>query len=177
MAATPDPIAEAAAYRAMLLGLCGNEDPAKVQSETPDALRALLLEAEGHLRTRPEPGEWSVLELLGHIADAELVMSGRYRWVIAHDEPELPGYDQDLWVDRLGHNEAPPERFIRLFEGLRAANVTLWLATTPQQRARAALHKERGRETLDEMFRMIAGHDRFHLDQARRTLDAVRASG
>jgi DinB family protein len=176
MAGTPDPIAEAAAYRAMLLGLCGDDDPARVQSETPEILRGLVLEAEGHLRTRPAPGEWSVLELLGHIADAELVMSGRYRWVIAHDEPELPGYDQDLWVDRLSHNDGQPERLIRLFEALRAANVTLWGDSTPSQRARAALHSERGRETLDEMFHMIAGHDRFHLDQAQRTLGAVRAS-
>lgn len=176
MAVTPDPIADGADYRAMLLGLCGDDDAAKIQSLTPDELRVLLIQAEGHLRARPEPGEWSVLELIGHLTDAELVMSGRYRWVIAHEEPELPGYDQDLWVDRLGHNEAPPERLIRLFEALRAANITLMLEATPEQRSRAALHSERGRETLEDMFRMIAGHDRFHLDQARRTLDAVRTS-
>jgi hypothetical protein len=36
------------------------------------------------------------------------------------------------------------------------------------------VHSERGNESFDLLFRMIAGHDRFHLAQARRALDAVR---
>ena len=32
-------------------------------------------------------------------------------------------------------------------------------------------------ESVDLMFRMIGGHDRVHLGQARRTLEAVRARG
>jgi hypothetical protein len=35
------------------------------------------------------------------------------------------------------------------------------------------IHAERGRESFDLLFRMLAGHDRFHLAQARRALDAV----
>ena len=37
----------------------------------------------------------------------------------------------------------------------------------------AWLHAERGPETLELSFRLIAGHDRFHLAQAHRALDAV----
>jgi hypothetical protein len=39
------------------------------------------------------------------------------------------------------------------------------------------MHAERGPETYDLSFRMIAGHDRFHLAQARRALAAVRDRG
>jgi hypothetical protein len=35
------------------------------------------------------------------------------------------------------------------------------------------MHEERGPESFDLLFRMIAGHDRFHLAQARRALEAV----
>jgi hypothetical protein len=35
------------------------------------------------------------------------------------------------------------------------------------------VHAERGRESYDLSFRMIAGHDRFHLRQARATLQAI----
>jgi hypothetical protein len=38
------------------------------------------------------------------------------------------------------------------------------------------MHAERGPESVDLTFRLMAGHDRFHLAQARRALDAVRAS-
>jgi hypothetical protein len=34
------------------------------------------------------------------------------------------------------------------------------------------MHAERGPESFDLAFRMIAGHDRFHLAQARRALEA-----
>jgi hypothetical protein len=34
------------------------------------------------------------------------------------------------------------------------------------------IHEERGPESFDLTFRLIAGHDRNHLRQARRILDA-----
>ena len=77
---------------------------------------------------RPEPTEWSALECMAHIMDAEVVMSGRYRWVLAHDEPPLIGYDQDLWVDQL-HGDDDLDGLIDLFDALRLANVTLWQRT------------------------------------------------
>lgn len=164
------------AYRTMLLSLAGEDDPADVQAATLGALRELLAEAGGDLRRRPAQGEWSVLELLGHLTDAELVMAARYRWALAHDEPELLGYDQDLWVVRLRHNDAEPEELLALFEALRFANIALWRRTPEAERPRAGRHLERGRESYEVMFRMIAGHDRFHTDQTRRTIDAVRAA-
>ena len=100
---TPDPVAEAAEYQRYLTGLVGHDDPADVQDSTSDAWRTLIREAGARVAERPEPDEWSVLECLGHALDAELVVSGRYRWIVAHDDPPLIGYDQDLWVDRLHH--------------------------------------------------------------------------
>ena len=38
------------------------------------------------------------------------------------------------------------------------------------------MHAERGPESSDLTFRMIAGHDRFHVAQARRALDAIRTA-
>jgi hypothetical protein len=101
------------------------------------------------------------------------VCAGRYRWILAHDEPPLIGYDQDLWVDRLNHGKDVPAKLLALFEALRAANLALWSRSTPGQRARVGMHAERGPESYDLTFRMLAGHDRFHLAQARRALDAL----
>jgi hypothetical protein len=171
---SPDPIREAAAYQRSLLDALGDDDPAVAQATTPAAIRALVDDAGPDLRTRPEPGEWSVLGCLAHIADAELVMAGRYRWVVAHDEPEIIGYDQDLWVARLHDPREDPAALLALFEALRRANIALWARTTEEQRERIARHRERGPESLDLMFRMLGGHDRIHLAQARRALAAVR---
>jgi hypothetical protein len=114
---SPDPVAEAAAYQRHLLDALGDDDPAAAQAETSAVIRDLLAEAGDDLRTIPSPGEWSVLECAAHVVDAELVVSGRYRWILAHDEPELLGYDQDLWVTRLHHRDDDPATLIALFEG------------------------------------------------------------
>jgi hypothetical protein len=172
-AASPDPIADAAAYQRMLLDALGDDDPAVVQAEGLGNAHSMIARAGNALRVRPAPREWSPLLCLAHIADAEVVMTARYRWVLAHDEPELIGYDQDLWADRL-HGDDDPEDLLRLFGALRAGNVQLWRGSSPAERARAGIHRERGPESFDLMFRMLAGHDRVHLAQAQRAIDAAQ---
>ena len=174
--ASPDPVAAPSEYQRLMLSLVGQDDPASVQEGTPGAVAARVASAAAELRRRPAEGEWSVLELVGHLADAELVMAGRYRWVLAHDEPPISAYDQDRWVDRLRHNEDDPRELLALFEALRRANLALWRGTPAQERPRVGIHSERGPERLAQLFRMIAGHDRFHLAQMDRTLTALRGA-
>ncbi len=174
-ARSPDPVADPRGYQNHLLSLLGDDEPAAVQSATPGALRKLVAEAGAGLRGRPVPGEWSVIECVGHILDAEVVCAARYRWILAHDAPTLIGYDQDRWVARLRHAEADPDELLATFEALRSANVALWARTSGDERARVGRHEERGPESFELTFRLIAGHDRFHLDQARRGLAAVGA--
>jgi hypothetical protein len=170
---SPDPIDDPSAYQQHLLGLLGDDDPADVQAASAAAWRALVAEAEHAVAQRPEPDEWSVLECLGHAHDAEIVYSGRYRWILAHDEPPLIGYDQDLWVIRLNHNDDDPDELLEVFEALRAANLALWGRTSEQDKKRVGMHAERGPESFDLSFRLIAGHDRFHLAQAGRAIEAL----
>lgn len=172
---SPDPVAEAAAYQRHLLDALGADDPAAAQAASPGVIRDLIAEAGDALRTIPSPGEWSVLECIGHVVDAELVVSGRYRWILAHHEPELLGYDQDLWVSGLRHRDDDPAILVAVFDALRAANLDLWRRTSAADRARIGLHRERGSESYDLTFRLASGHDRVHLAQARATLEAVRA--
>jgi hypothetical protein len=174
-AASPDPVADPTGYQRLILSLLGDDDAAAVQASTPGALRSVLDEAGADARARPEPREWSVLECAGHILDAETVATARYRWVVAQDEPRLIGYDQDLWVNELHRGQDDdPERLLTVFEALRRWNLDMWSRSTAEQRARVGLHEERGPESYEMIFRLIAGHDRFHLDQARRALAAVR---
>ncbi|HJT63521.1 MAG TPA: DinB family protein [Candidatus Limnocylindria bacterium] len=173
----PHPIDEPKAYQDLLVGFVGDDDPAAVQAATPGQIRALLAEAGTDGRTRPEPKEWSVLECVAHIADAEIVYAGRYRWILAHDQPELIGYDQDLWVNRLHQPVEEPAQLLALFEPLRQANLDLWARTPIADRARVGLHRERGPESFALSFTLIAGHDRLHLAQARRALELVSAAG
>ena len=171
---SPDPIQDPKGYQDHLIGLVGEDDPAAVQSATPGAIRDLLVDAGAGLRASPEAGEWSVLECVAHIVDAEVVVSGRYRWILAHDEPDIVGYDQDLWVDRPHRPVEDADDLLALFEPLRRANLALWSRTPVELRNRIGIHRERGPESYGLTFALIAGHDRFHLAQARRALDHLR---
>lgn len=175
MAASADALAAGRAYQRQLLALLGDDDPARVMEGTEPMLRSVLNDAASDLRKRPAPAEWSVLELLGHLVDAETVMSGRFRWTVSQDEPPLLGYDQDLWVARLRHNDGQPDELLAVFSALRAANLQLWRRSSAEDRQRVAMHAERGPESYELMFRMLAGHDRFHLNQMRDTLRQLRA--
>jgi hypothetical protein len=176
MTITLDPTKPGYEYQSLLLSYVGNDDPAQVQAKTPRILRALVAEAGPDLRTRPAPDEWSVIELIGHIVDGELASSVRYRWIVAHDRPDLPGYDQDLWASRLHHEEADPDDLLTAFEGLRALNLALWKQLPVEDRSRVGMHLERGPESYELTFALLAGHDRVHVEQARRTLEQVRAA-
>jgi hypothetical protein len=169
---SPDPIQSPKDYQAHLLGLLGDDDPAVVQAQTPSTLRTLATQAGPNLFRRPEPAEWSVGECIAHVFDAEIVMSSRYRFVLAHDEPALLGYDQDLWVDRLHGDTDDIDAMLDLFETLRRANISLWNDTPAERKQRVGMHAERGPESYELAFLMIAGHDRFHATQARRALEA-----
>jgi hypothetical protein len=171
-----DALAAGRAYQQQLLALLGKDDPARVMEDTEPLLRTVLGDAASDLRKRPAPAEWSVLELLGHLVDAETVMSGRFRWTVSQDEPPLLGYDQDRWVARLRHNDDQPDELLAVFSALRAANLRLWGRSSADDRQRVAMHGERGPESYDLMFRMLAGHDRFHLNQMRETLRQLRAA-
>ena len=135
MSETIDPVGTPDAYRASLLAELGDDDPAVVQAETPSIVRALVADAGDLLRVRPEPGEWSVLECIGHIADGELVVATRERWILAEDVPDIVGYDQALWVDRLDHNADDPDVLLAMFEAVREANLDLW-ARRPERGSR-----------------------------------------
>ncbi len=164
------------AYIAKIQAALGERDPIEVLRETPTALRAALkgLTAD-QFSARERPGKWSVRHVVQHLADAELVGAFRYRMVLAHDRPELPAYDQDLWADRLRYEESDPETALALFTALRGANVGLITRATDEERRRAMRHPERGDETLEETARLYAGHDIVHRRQIARIRAAIGA--
>jgi hypothetical protein len=118
---------QAAAYTAALLQKLGDRDPLEVLAATPGALReavrGLTREQDG---TPEKPGKWAVRHVAAHLADSELVGGFRFRMVLAHDAPELPGYDQDRWAERLRYADSDLAASLERFTVLREANLVLW---------------------------------------------------
>ncbi len=171
--ATPASNADAAAraYTAGILAALGAREPLDVLRETPAALRNAIAGRPARDLSRPEaPGKWSARQVIQHLADSELVGGFRFRMVLAHDRPTMPGYDQDRWAERLHYAESDIESALADFAALRRSNLRLLDRAIPADWSRVMLHAERGEESLAHMTRMYAGHDLVHRQQLARVL-------
>ena len=172
----PNPVTEVNAYIASLFDALGSRDPFEMLSETPSAIRVLTTGvAREKLIASEAAGKWSVTHVVMHLADSEIVGAFRFRMVLAHEQPPIPGYDQDLWANRLKYGDADIGAALDQFSGLRSANLRLLKATTQAERERFGIHAERGEESLGKMIGMYAGHDLVHLRQISRIMRAVGA--
>ncbi len=158
-----------AQYVADLLALLGDQDPLEVQRALVRELRQLVAGLDDAQLRRPEaPGKWSILQVLDHLADQELVTSYRYRSVIAEDEPPLRGYDQDRWAERLRYGTADAATILAELDALRGRNLRLLGSLSAAELDRAGIHAERGRESVRQLCRLMAGHDLVHRAQIAR---------
>jgi len=167
-------IDHARAYVAAILELLGDKDPLKVLGATPAALVKVVEKTPRDVLARPEaPGKWSMLHVLAHLADSDLVWGWRLRLILAQDRPPLTGYDQDAWAGRLGYADADPDDSVAMFSILRKTNLRLIRRASPDDMQRVGVHVERGEESLAHHLKLYAGHDILHLNQLERIRQAV----
>jgi hypothetical protein len=166
--------AAAAGYVRALLELLGDRDPLAIAEElVPWLERRTAGVADAVLRRPEAPGKWSVIEVIQHLADTELVIGWRTRLTLTEDRPPLQAYDQDAWAGTLGYRDVPLAMALDQLRGLRTANLRLWRSLTPVQRERFGMHSERGPESVDRLIRLMGAHDLVH----RRQIDRVLAAG
>ncbi len=159
----------AAAYVKQLMDLLGDRDPFAVQEEQLAVLEKEIAGLDDAILRRPEkPGKWSILQVLQHLADSELVVRYRMRLALAQPGAQILGYDQDLWASGLKYNEADPAEALEFLGMLRKANLKMLRSLSDEQMERYGLHNERGPESVRKMMRMIAGHDLLHRNQIKR---------
>ena len=83
-----------------------------------------------------------------------MILTGRYRWILAEDEPDIVGYDQALWVSELDQNADDPSSLLAVFTALRRWNLDLWSRQPEEDRDRVGIHRERGPESYGLTFRL-----------------------
>ncbi len=159
----------AAQYVQALMDLLGNRDPLKVQEELYDAIVSEVTGLEEAALRRPEkPGKWSIVQVVQHLADSELVSGYRIRMMLAHDKPAIQGYDQDAWANDLRYNDVSLRDALEQLRVLRGLNLKLVRSLSKAQLAREGLHSERGPESVWKLTQMMAGHDLLHRNQIKR---------
>ena len=155
----------------------GSHDPIDSLRKAPKRLRKLIGKlSKKQLARRPAEGKWSIKDVLAHLADGEMVLGTRMRFVAAMDRPAIVGYDQDAFVANLAYDDTSADELWRNFAQLRAMNVALLERLPERAFARVGLHSERGEESLVSMVFMYAGHDRLHEAQIVRLVEGLRTA-
>ena len=122
------------------------------------------------LQREPEPGEWSAATVVAHLADAEMVYAVRLRLIIAEDRPMLTAFDENAWAERFGELDEDPKDSLARWRALRDNNLRLIDSLVEGEWERSGIHAQKGLLTVTGVVKLLAEHDRAHLDQIRRAL-------
>ena len=121
------------------------------------------------LRYKPAPDKWCILEILGHLADIEIVYAYRLRQMLADKKPVIAPMDQDEWARNLGYAETPPAEPVALYGLNRHANLRLLRRLTPADLGKSAYHPEAKQDiTVADLIERMATHGASHLEQIER---------
>ena len=175
--AGPAAAATASVYTRALLDVLGSRDPVDVLSELMPWVTGRISPVDpGRLRRPEAPGKWSVIEVLQHLADSDLVFGFRLRMILTEDKPLVQAYDQDAWARTLKYRDVQLDAAMDQLRGLRSANLHVLRELAPGQLERVGLHSERGPESAGFLLRLMAGHDLVHRRQVDRILAAVSSA-
>lgn len=136
----------------------------------PDALEGLVLPLnETELDTRL-PTEWSVRQIVHHLADSH--MSGNFRLRRPLTEPDgglIMVYDQEALAKQADY-AMPLGPSLMIVRGLHARWVVLLESLDEAGWAHTGVHPVWGEVTVTEIASRYADHCDNHLDQIKRTL-------
>jgi uncharacterized damage-inducible protein DinB len=160
-------------YTQRITAYMQGKEPLQIQRETAKKLAKLIKPlSKKQLSTRPEPGKWSITEILAHLADAETVGSWRMRLVIGQDGVPIQAFDQDVWAKTFDYAKRDPKLSLETFRVLRENNLRMLKALPKNLWENHGMHSERGKETIAHIVRMFGGHDLNHLEQVERIVKA-----
>jgi hypothetical protein len=154
----------------------GDQEPYFVLRSTADRIQELTagLTAE-QLAAPPQPGKWSIHQIVAHLADCELVFQTRARMIMFQNNPTLVSFDQESWVLGWMREHEPWEETFLRFRVLRNSILRLFLNAEGHDLVRYGTHTERGVQTIRDYVDFLAGHDINHLQQIERARGVISA--
>lgn len=117
---------------------------------------------------KPDANEWSVYEVLIHLADSESNAALRARKLIVEPGGTLMGYDQDKWAAELKYHDQDYEDALEIVRLVRKSTYAL-LKTQPEEVfEHSARHPEYEEPyTFEQWLNIYSAHIPGHIEQIR----------
>ncbi len=126
------------------------------------------------LRYKPSPDKWCILEILGHLADVEIIYGYRLRQMLADAKPVIAPLDQDAWARNLNYLDSPPSELVAFYGLARHHNLRLLRSLEDSDFSKSAFHPELQQNvTVADLVERMGGHGASHLGQ----IEKLKAAG
>jgi DinB superfamily len=146
-----------------------------VHQETFKHLTSLVTQEEAKT-FRETPTAWTILEVMCHLKDFEVVFIERVEVMLKKITPTFAAFDQNEAVLENKYSEQTLSEVVQAFSLYRERTISLFKNLEPQQWQRMGLHPKRGRMSMTDMPENLIFHDTKHIRQVSRILAAKHHS-
>jgi hypothetical protein len=144
-----------------------------------DLLTAALAEVPKEAWTfRPAPDEWSVHEIIVHMADSESLSALRARKLIVEPGSTLMAYEEAKWADALDYKGQSAEDALEIIRLARKGTYELLKRQPDEVFMHAVTHPEYpdAPYTFEQWLNIYARHIPDHIEQLQRSYQAWKES-
>ena len=137
-----------------------------------ELLKAALTEVPPEaMKFKPEPKEWSVHEILIHLADSESNAALRSRRLIVEPGGALMGYDQDVWASGLNYHDQNIEDALEVTRLARKTTYELLKRQPDNVFSHTVVHQEYTEPyAFDQWIDIYSSHIPGHIEQIRNNV-------
>ncbi|MDP2089084.1 MAG: DinB family protein [Flavobacteriaceae bacterium] len=128
-----------------------------------DTLTLLENLTEDKLLYRYGEDKWTIKEIVQHLIDAERILCYRALRFSRNDSTDLPGYDENWFVNFSNANERPITDLLAEFHCVRSATVSLFKSFTEEMLIRTGVANT-SEMSVRAAGLIIAGHQWHHLN-------------
>jgi hypothetical protein len=141
---------------------------------TPATFLSLTKGRTDHeLDTPYRPQGWTVRQVVHHVPDSHMNAYIRMKFAVTEDAPAIKAYDEAKWAELPEAKTGPAEMSIALLDALHRRWVMFLRTLTDADLAKAYVHPELGRVSLDEALALYAWHCRHHAGHIKQGVGAA----
>ncbi|MBT8401754.1 MAG: DinB family protein [Rhodothermia bacterium] len=128
-------------------------------ASTAYLFRGVPKDRAGH---RYKAGKWSIKQVAGHLCDSERLFSGRAMQFARNEPAELPGMDQDVYVDAARFDQRTLVDISDELFYLRKSNILLFSSFSDEELDRGGVASG-WPVTVRALMYIVGGHQEHHV--------------
>ncbi len=123
---------------------------------------------------KPAPTEWSIKEIVCHLADVDSIFYDRCQRMIDEDEPFLRGFNPDELALDKGYSRQIWDEAVQEWQQNRQRNMTFYRELSVLKWLKGAFHQERGHINVIDVALSLVNQSEVHLEQIRNNKNLAK---